>query len=164
MWEHSRHCWRHSSLHMDEVMADLAQKTGAVNTTPLSINSLQKGLTCCKRHILHGNFHIPLGDSFICVCAVSASQIIQPLLRQSKWFRKVREAAPPSAELAKPRVRLLRVLYNTPEENAPEQHSAECEKHWRVSPQTLWSGALGWGVFPCLLCSPWFLCWFFFCL
>lgn len=143
MWEHSRHCWRHSSLHMDEVMAELAQMTGAINTTSLSINSLQKGLTCCKRHILHGNSHIPLCDSFIYTCFMSASQIIQPLLRQNKCFGKVspacREPASPSSERAKPRARSLCVLYNAPEENALEQHSAECEKHWRVLPWPLFT-------------------------
>lgn len=118
---------------MDEVTADLAQMTGAINTTSLSINSLQKGLTCCKRHILHGNFHILLCDSFIYMCFVSDSQIIQPMVRQNKSFRKVspacREPATPSSKLAKPRDRFLHVLYNGPKENALEQHSAECEKH-----------------------------------
>lgn len=133
MWEHSRHCWRHSSLHMDEVMAELAQMTGAINTTSLSINSQQKGLTRCKRQILHGNFHIPLCDSFIYMCSMSVSQIIQPLECQNKCFRKVssacREPVLLSSQLPKPRDCFLVVLFNAPEENALEQHSVECEKH-----------------------------------
>lgn len=83
--------------------------------------------------MLHGNFRIPLCDSFIYMCSVSVSQIIQPLVRQNKCFRKVspacREPASPSSELARPRDHFLPVLYNAPEENALEQHSAECEKH-----------------------------------
>lgn len=63
-------------------MAELAQMTGDINTTTLSINSQWKGLTCCKRRILGGNFHIPLCDSFIYMCPMSVSQIIQPLVQQ----------------------------------------------------------------------------------
>lgn len=59
-------------------MAELAQMTGAINTTSLSINSLQKGLTFCKRHILHGSFHIPLCDSFIYMCSMSVSDYSAP--------------------------------------------------------------------------------------
>lgn len=133
MWEHSRHCWRHSSLHLDEVMAELVQMTEAINTTSLSANSLQKGLKCSKRHILHGNFHIPLCDSFIYMCSVSVSQIIQPLVHKNKYFGKVSSArnkpASSSSGLAKSKDCFLCSLYNASEENALEQHSVECEKH-----------------------------------
>lgn len=133
MWEHSRHCWRHSSLHLDEVMAELVQMTGAINTTSLSMNSSQKGLTCSKRRVLHRNFHIPLCDSFIYMCSMSVSQIIQPLVHKNKCFGKLSSAcnkpASSSSGLAKPRDCFLCSFYNTFEENALEQHSVECEKH-----------------------------------
>lgn len=111
----------------------LVQMTEAINTTSLSANSLQKGLKCSKRHILHGNFHIPLCDSFIYMCSVSVSQIIQPLVHKNKYFGKVSSArnkpASSSSGLAKPRDCFLCSLYNASEENALEQHSVECEKH-----------------------------------
>lgn len=114
-------------------MAELAQKTGDIDTTTLSINTLWKGLTCCKRHILHGNFHTPLCDSFIYMCPMSVSQIIQPLVRKNKCFGKVSSACSEptssSSRLAKPRDCFLCSLYNASEENALEQHSVECEKH-----------------------------------
>lgn len=72
---------------MDEVMAELAQMTGAINTTSLPINSLQKGLTCCKTHILHGNFHIPLCGGMcihLFICAVCLS-----LRLFSPWYARV---------------------------------------------------------------------------
>lgn len=97
---------------MDEVTAELAQMTGAINTTSLSINSLKKGLTCCKRHILHGNFHILLCDSFIYMCSVSDSQIIQPVVRQNKSFRKVSPAC--------------REPYRPPNSQNPETVSCMC--------------------------------------
>lgn len=132
-------------------MAELAQMTGAINTTSLSINYLQKGLTYCKRHILPGNFHIPLCDSFIYMCSMSVPQIIQPLLCQNKCFRKVnpacREPGSLSSKLANPKDHFLCVLYKAPEENTLQQYSAECEKHERVLPCPLFtakcqSGAL----------------------
>lgn len=64
-------------------MAELAQMTGDINTTTLSINSLWKGLTCCKDISCMGIF------IFLCVIHLFICVLCLSLRLFSPWYARI---------------------------------------------------------------------------